>query len=257
MSRRGKPEAITGEVNDRMVEGIDTTFDTIFSEIANSLETPSSMADGDIVYWDDGVLKRLAINTTATRYLGVTSSLPAWQQINLANGVTGVLPVVNGGSSGGSVGDWTTTVTKATDEDVTNSITLQNDDELLLVVTANSLWYLQLLIAYSGTTAAEDFLWNISISAGTMTGTIHSKGLSATNAIQALDEAIVAATAAPFDRSWGTEASQGMRIGYIDIFLKFTSAATFNFQFAQRVAGVATVARCEAGSLLRAKQLIV
>lgn len=256
MARRGKPEAISGEVNERMVEGIDTSLDTIFSEIANSLEKPSGMADGDLLYWDNGVLKRLAINTTASRYVGVTSSLPAWKQVDLTNGVTGILPIANGGN-GSAINPWTTTVTKATDEDVTNSITLQNDDELLLVVTANSLWFIEMLIAYSGTDAAGDFLWNVSISAGTMTGTIHSQGLSASNAIQALDEAIVAATAAPFDRVWGTEASQGMRIGHIALFLKFTNGATFNFRFAQNVAAPATVARCEAGSILRAKQLIV
>ena len=45
-------------------------------------------------------LAKLAKNTTATRYLANTgtSNNPNWDQVNLANGVTGTLPTANGGS---------------------------------------------------------------------------------------------------------------------------------------------------------------
>lgn len=56
---------------------------------------------GDILYasaTDNFV--RLAKSATATRYLANTGTTnnPAWDQVNLANGVTGTLPVGNGGT---------------------------------------------------------------------------------------------------------------------------------------------------------------
>ena len=58
-------------------------------------------AQGDILYasgTDNFIL--LNKNTTATRYLANTgtNNNPAWAQINLANGVTGTLPLGNGGT---------------------------------------------------------------------------------------------------------------------------------------------------------------
>jgi hypothetical protein len=58
-------------------------------------------AQGDILYasgTDNFVL--LNKNTTATRYLANTGTTnnPQWDQVNLANGVTGTLPVGNGGT---------------------------------------------------------------------------------------------------------------------------------------------------------------
>lgn len=67
----------------------------------STLILPNAAAQGDILYADAAnTLARLAKNTTATRYLSNTGSSnnPAWAQVNLANGVTGTLPVGNGGS---------------------------------------------------------------------------------------------------------------------------------------------------------------
>jgi hypothetical protein len=49
-------------------------------------------------------LSALAKNTTATRYLSNTGTTnnPAWAQIDLTNGVTGILPVANGGTNASS-----------------------------------------------------------------------------------------------------------------------------------------------------------
>lgn len=60
---------------------------------------------GDLLYASGAnTLARLAKNTTATRYLSNTGTdnNPAWAQINVANGVTGVLPVANGGTNASS-----------------------------------------------------------------------------------------------------------------------------------------------------------
>ena len=61
----------------------------------------STVAQGDILYGSaSNTLAALAKNTTATRYLSNTGSSnnPAWAQIDLSNGVTGTLPVGNGGT---------------------------------------------------------------------------------------------------------------------------------------------------------------
>lgn len=58
----------------------------------------TSLAQGDVLYASAAnTLSALAKNATATRYLSNTgtSNNPAWAQVNLANGVTGNLPVAN------------------------------------------------------------------------------------------------------------------------------------------------------------------
>lgn len=57
---------------------------------------------GDIIYASGtDAWTRLAKDATATRYLSNTgtSNNPAWAQINLTNGVTGTLPIANGGTN--------------------------------------------------------------------------------------------------------------------------------------------------------------
>jgi len=59
-------------------------------------------AQGDLIYSDAAdSLVALAKNTSATRYLSNTgtNNNPAWAQVNLTNGVTGALPIANGGTN--------------------------------------------------------------------------------------------------------------------------------------------------------------
>lgn len=61
----------------------------------------TSIAQGDLLYGSaTNTLSALAKDTNATRYLSNTgtSNNPAWAQVNLTNGVTGILPQSNGGS---------------------------------------------------------------------------------------------------------------------------------------------------------------
>jgi hypothetical protein len=62
----------------------------------------NAYAQGDMLYASEvDNLSRLAKDTNATRYLSNTgsSNSPAWAQVNVANGVTGVLLEANGGTS--------------------------------------------------------------------------------------------------------------------------------------------------------------
>lgn len=61
----------------------------------------TSYTQGDILYASDAAtLAKLAKSATATHYLSNTGTTnnPAWAQVNVANGVTGTLPVTNGGT---------------------------------------------------------------------------------------------------------------------------------------------------------------
>ncbi len=66
-----------------------------------SIHIPN-IAQGDILYGSAvNTLATLPKNTSATRYLSNTgtNNNPAWAQVNLTNGVTGVLPSPNGGAT--------------------------------------------------------------------------------------------------------------------------------------------------------------
>lgn len=68
----------------------------------NFSEVGGGVVQGDILYGSAAdTLSALAKNTSATRYLSNTGTTnnPAWAQVDLSNGVTGSLPLANGGTN--------------------------------------------------------------------------------------------------------------------------------------------------------------
>ncbi len=67
-------------------------------------EVGGGAVQGDLIYGSAAdTLAALAKNTSATRYLSNTgtNNNPAWAQVDLTNGVTGILTSVNGGTGNG------------------------------------------------------------------------------------------------------------------------------------------------------------
>ncbi len=70
----------------------------------NFSESSGGVAQGDLLYGSAAdTLSTLAKDATASRYLSNTgaSNNPAWAQVNLTNGVSGILPSANGGTANG------------------------------------------------------------------------------------------------------------------------------------------------------------
>lgn len=68
----------------------------------STFTTPGTYAQGDVLYSSAAnVLAGLTKDTNSTRYLSNqgSSNNPSWNQVNLANGVTGTLPIANGGTA--------------------------------------------------------------------------------------------------------------------------------------------------------------
>lgn len=90
------------------------TYQLVTQTQLDAKEPTITWAQGDLLYGTGvNTYAKLAKNTTSTRYLSNTgaNNNPAWSQIDLSNGVTGVLPSANGGSSAWVDYSATTTVT--------------------------------------------------------------------------------------------------------------------------------------------------
>lgn len=127
-------------------------------------------AQGDTIYASAAnTIAVLAKSAVATRYLANTAANnnPQWDQVNLTNGVSGVLPVANGGS--GSATLFTARAAK-TVQTSRNSTAVSAADPDLAVALSVGQWDVELLVIF-GSSAAPGFRWQI-ITPGGITGSV-------------------------------------------------------------------------------------
>lgn len=101
------PAATSSSSGSGTVTSVGLTAPAVFSVSGSPVTTSGTLAfqfngvQGDLIYGSAAnTLTVLNKNTTASRYLsnsGVNNN-PAWAQIDLTNGVTGILPAANGGT---------------------------------------------------------------------------------------------------------------------------------------------------------------
>jgi len=90
---------------------------------------------GDIIYASGAnTPARLAKDTNSTRVLTNTgtSNVPAWAQVTLTSGVTGVLPVANGGTNASSLADKAALITQDSSTDTVSAAVMDASGELLI-----------------------------------------------------------------------------------------------------------------------------
>jgi hypothetical protein len=101
-----------------------------------SLTAPAVMsAQGDIVIASGANTPiRLAKSTTSTQYLANTgtSNAPAWNEVALDTGISGTLPVANGGTNATSLTDKAVLITQDSGTDTVAAVAIDANGELLI-----------------------------------------------------------------------------------------------------------------------------
>jgi len=90
---------------------------------------------GDIIYASGAnTPARLAKSTTSTQYLANTgtSNIPAWNEVALATGVSGTLPVANGGTNVTSLTDKAVLITQDSGTDTVAAAAMTSSGQVLI-----------------------------------------------------------------------------------------------------------------------------
>jgi len=101
----------------------------------NATAPATVSSQGDIVIASGAnALTRLAKSTTSTQYLANTgtSNAPAWNEVALDTGVSGTLPVANGGTNATSLTDKAVLITQDSGTDTVAAVAIDANGELLI-----------------------------------------------------------------------------------------------------------------------------
>ena len=101
----------------------------------NATAPATVTAQGDIVIGSgSNALTRLPKSTTSTQYLANTgsSNAPQWNEIALSTGVSGVLPVANGGIGATSLADKAVLITQDSGTDTVAAAAMTSSGQILI-----------------------------------------------------------------------------------------------------------------------------
>lgn len=177
----------------------------------------STITQGDLLYGSaSNTIAKLAKNTSSTRYLSNTgtSNNPAWAQVDLSNGVTGTLPIANGGTAATSL-SWT---------DVSGSITLTPSAGSITgstitraqTLSIGKIGFFYLECTFNLTTTAASYI------------TVSNIGLTAPAYTQAISSGFPANDAGVFDQGQAT-----VQTGTTGIRLSLTTRGTWDIAATQ------------------------
>jgi hypothetical protein len=197
----------------------------------------SATPQGTMFYIDPaGTWATLAKSTTATRYISNTgtSNDPAWAQVDLTNGVTGLLPPANGGT-GANNGTNTLTINGGnitfTSANPSN-VTLPASG--VLATTGNSVLYNQTSTENTATVAATNYLYDISYGATAAAQNALGARINSTNTSAGANNNATGLTITTAATTGGT--ANGLVLSTtggttdIDITTPTTNGATFTIQ---------------------------
>jgi hypothetical protein len=154
--------------------------------------------------------------------------------------------------------EWDQWITTTIVQDVTNTVTLASNSELTFAMVAGEVWYIELLLVYSGSDTTVDIRINCVLPASSE-GSLTSIGLGTGNAAQVTNLAATAAAifGAGTDVTLGTLAggNSAYRSARFEMNVVAGASSAFTVQQANSTAGVGRISRIGIGSLLRAHKL--
>ena len=139
-------------------------------------------AQGDIVIASGANTPiRLAKSTTSTQYLANTgtSNAPAWNEVALDTGISGTLPVANGGTNATSLTDKAVLITQDSGTDTVAAVAIDASGELLIGGTSGP--------AVATLTAGT----NVTVTNGDGTITLAASGGLEANSADVMTEALI------------------------------------------------------------------
>ena len=160
--------------------------------------------------------------------------------------------------AGGGGSDWDTTVTKSADQTVSNNATPQNDSELSVAVTTNTLYLVELLLLYAGNNTTGDYRGRFTFPDVTGGGTAMGWFNGFNAALTAVMTPVQAASTTAWpngDMILGTTASSADFLACQVRFLLRTTgtSGTLQYQFSNSAAALGRDSITKAGSTLRIK----
>lgn len=201
----------------------------------------------------NGIIQvRPTIGSNINKDEGIAISSPTNGQILTYNSTSGLWENTNQPTDPEG---WTTIV-KSANQDVTNTITPQDDTALQFSVVAGGHYMIEMIITYSSNNNAGDYLFDLAVSAGLMKGWGTCIGLSTTNAIQSI--VLQASTAADTNNvTLGTPLSDfdGLSQAVINFSFYCDTNATFVYRFANASASTGRTSRTWKGSILKYKRI--